>query len=210
MQKYVGFLERFKWAIAIVVPILVLALATNLKNLAFEGDYRIWFDDDAKILKEYDAFRKVFGNDIAITVAFKDENGIFNQKAIQSIDTITRKMWEMNHIARVDSLTNFQYVHANPQDQDDVLVEDFILDVDALDKSYLEERKEIATNDRDMVGSFISKDGKTAMIIARLTPKVNDNGDKMLCTWNMKVCKREVDILKDCKTVKEIKKIEKE
>ncbi len=178
MKKYIDFLDRFKWAIAIIIPLLVLGLSTNLKRLAFEGDYRIWFDKDSQILKQYDDFRKVFGNDTAITVAFRDENGIFNKKALQTIDTITQKMWQMHHIARVDSLTNFQYIHANPEDKDDVLVEDFIQNIDRADATYLHDRKEIAIHDRDMVGSFISKDGKTTMIIARLTPKVNDNGDK--------------------------------
>jgi len=178
MKKYINFLDRFKWLIAIAIPLIVLALSVNLKHLAFEGDYRIWFDEDSKILKEYDEFRKVFGNDTANTVAFKDEKGIFNKKALQTIDTITQQMWQMNHIARVDSLTNFQYIHTNPEDKDDVLVEDFIQNIDSADQSYLKKRQEIALHDRDMIGSFISKDGKTTMIIARLTPKVNDNGDK--------------------------------
>ncbi len=178
MKKYIDFLDKFKWAIAIIIPVLVLGLSSNLKHLAFEGDYRIWFDEDSKILKEYDEFRKVFGNDTAITVAFRDENGIFNKKALKTIDTITQKMWQMQHIARVDSLTNFQHIHANPEDKDDVLVEDFIQNIDSASDEYFHNRKEVATHDRDMVGSFISKDAKTTMIIARLTPKVNDNGDK--------------------------------
>ncbi len=178
MKKYIDFLDRFKWLIAVLIPLIVLVLSVNLKHLAFEGDYRIWFDEDSKILKEYDEFRKVFGNDTAITVAFKDEEGIFNKKALKTIDTITQQLWQMNHIARVDSLTNFQYVHANPEEKDDVVVEDFIQDIDSADSEYLQKRREIALHDRDMVGSFISKDGKTTMIIARLTPKVNDNGDK--------------------------------
>ncbi len=178
MKKYINFLDKFKWVIAIVIPLLVLGLASNLKHLAFEGDYRIWFDKDSQILKEYDDFRKVFGNDTAITVAFKDNNGIFNKKALKTIDTITKKMWQMHYIARVDSLTNFQHVHANPEDKDDVLVEDFIQNIDSANNAYFQDRKDVATHDRDMVGSFISKDGKTTMIIARLTPKVNDNGDK--------------------------------
>ena len=178
MKKYIDFLDRFKWLIAIMIPVLVFTLSTNLKNLAFEGDYRIWFDEDSRLIKDYDEFRQIFGNDTAITVAFRDEEGIFTPKALRTIDTITQKMWRMQHIARVDSLTNFQHVHANPEDVDDVLVEDFIQNIDSLDPAYLQKQKEIALNDRDMKGSFISEDGKTTMIIARLTPKVNDNGDK--------------------------------
>lgn len=178
MKKYIDFLDRFKWAIAVAIPLLVLMLSSNLKNLEFEGDYRIWFDEESQLIKDYDEFRKVFGNDTGITVAFKDENGIFTKKALKTIDTITQKMWRMQHIARVDSLSNFQYVHADPEDRDNVLVEDFIQDIDSATKEYLASKKEIALNDRDIRGAFVSEDGKTAMILARLTPKVNDDGDK--------------------------------
>jgi len=178
MKKYIDFLDRFKWLIAIMIPLVVLALSTNLKNLAFEGDYRIWFDEDSKLIKEYDHFRQVFGNDTGITVAFRDEEGIFTPKALKTIDTITNAMWRMQHVARVDSLSNFQHIHADPEDPENVIVEDFIQHVEDLNESYLKERREIALHDRDMTGAFISKDGKTAMILARLIPKVNDDGDK--------------------------------
>ncbi len=177
MQKYITFLDRFKWPIVILIPLLVLILATSLKNLAFEGDYRIWFAEDAPVLQEYDRFRQVFGNDVGMTVAFRDEAGIFTPKALKTIDTITQKMWQMQHVARVDSLTNFQYVHASKEDPDDIIVDDFIQHFDDANTSYLQERREIAVHDRDMV-PFVSRDGKTTMILARLTPKVNDNGDK--------------------------------
>ena len=111
-------------------------------------------------------------------ISFKDENGIFNKKALQSIDNITQKLWRMKYVARVDSITNYQYVHDNPEEPDDVIVEDFIQDIESQDKSYFENRKNIAVNDSLIVDGFISRDGKTTMISARLVPKVNDDSDK--------------------------------
>jgi len=104
MKKYIEFLYKFRWIIAIGVPLLVFALASNLKNLAFEGSYRIWFGENSKILNDYDNFRKVFGNDDAVVIVFKDKNGIFNKKALSSIDRITEKLWQTKYITRVDSL----------------------------------------------------------------------------------------------------------
>ena len=178
MKKYIEFLYKFRWVIAIGVPLLVLALASNLKHLEMDGSYRIWFGEDSKTLKDYDDFRRTFGNDDAMIISFRDENGIFNKKALQSIDNITQKLWRMKYVARVDSITNYQYVHANPQEPDDVIVEDFIQDIDHHDKAYFQNRKEIATHDDLIVDGFISRDGKTTMISARLVPKVNDESDK--------------------------------
>ena len=178
MYKYIDFLQGFRWFIAIGIPLLVLALSSNLKDLQIDGSYRIWFGEESKILKDYDDFRKTFGNDDAVIISFKDEKGIFTKKALQSIDDITQALWQMKYVARVDSITNYQYVHANPEEPDDVIVEDFIQNIPDATAAYLKNRKEIATNDPLVVDGFISKDGRTTMISARLVPKVNDVTDK--------------------------------
>ncbi|NEW61731.1 MMPL family transporter [Sulfurovum sp. bin170] len=180
MNKYIKFLQKFRWLIAIGLPLVVLLLASNLKHLQMDGSYRIWFGEGSKILTEYDDFRSTFGNDDAIVITIKDENGIFNKKALQSIDNITEALWRTKYIARVDSITNYQYIHANPDEPDDVIVEDFIQNIDKATPEYLANRKEIATNDQLIVNGIISADGTTTMISARLTPKVNDDSDKSM------------------------------
>jgi len=178
MQNYIKFLQKFRWLIVIGMPLLVLALASNLKYVEMDGSYRIWFGEDSKILKDYDNFRNTFGNDDGVVIVIKDENGLFNKKALSSIDRITEALWKTKYIARVDSLTNYQYVHSNPDEPDDIVVEDFIQNIDTASDEYFGNRKEIAINDSLVVGSFISADGATTMISARLTPKVNEGTDK--------------------------------
>lgn len=180
MRKYVEFLEKFRWFIAIGIPIIVFALAFNLKNLQMDGSYRIWFAEDSKTLTDYDNFRSTFGNDDALVITFQDKDGIFNKKALQSVENITKALWKMKYIARVDSITNYQYVHSNPNEPDDIVVEDFIKNIDKATPEYLANRKEIAINDPLVVDGFISTDGTTTMISARLTPKVNDDSDKSI------------------------------
>jgi len=180
LKKYIEFLKKFRWVIALGIPLIVLVLSSSLKNVEMDGSYRIWFGEDSKILKDYDEFRKTFGNDDGVVIVFKDENGIFNKKALQSIDRITQALWKTKYIARVDSLTNYQYVHSNPEDEEDIIVEDFIQNISTASAEYLANRKAIATSDPLVVNAFISKDGTTTMISARLTPKVNDESDKSL------------------------------
>ena len=180
MKNYIKFLQRFRWFIVFGVPLIVLLLASSLKHVEMDGSYRIWFGEKSKTLTDYDNFRKTFGNDDGVVIVFKDENGIFSKKALASIDRITEALWKTKYIARVDSLTNYQYVHANPKEPDDIVVEDFIQNINKATPDYLEERKHIATTDPLVVDSFISKDGTTTMISARLTPKVNDESDKSL------------------------------
>jgi len=180
MQNYIKFLQKFRWFIVLGVPLLVFALASSLKNIEMDGSYRIWFGEDSKTLTDYDNFRQTFGNDDGVVIIFQDKEGIFNKKALASIDRITQALWKTKYIARVDSLTNYQYVHAGVEDPDDIVVEDFIKDIESATPAYLAERKKIAVNDPLVVDAFISKDGTTTMISARMTPKVNDESDKSL------------------------------
>ena len=178
MKSYIDFLQRFKWAIVFIIPLMVMMLASSLKHLEIDGSYRIWFEDDSKILTDYDKFREEFSNDDGITIVFKDESGIFNKKALGSIQRLTEALWELPHIDRVDSITNYQHVHAKADRPDDVLVDDFIMeDLSEATDSYLAERKKVATSDSIIVDSFISKDGTTTMIFARLEADANEHGD---------------------------------
>ena len=168
MKQYIDFLQKFKWLIAIAVPLVVFLLALNLKHLEIDGSYRIWFEKDSKSLTDYDNFRSDFSNDIGVSIIFRDEDGIFNKKALGSIHRITEAFWDMNHVDRVDSITNYQYIHSDPERPDDVLVDDFIEDLDEATPEFLAERAKIATSDPIVVNSMISEDGTTTMIFARL------------------------------------------
>jgi len=180
MDKFINSIIRFRWVIAILIPLITLAFSTQLKHLEFEGSYRIWFAEDSKTLTDYDAFRATFGNDDAISIVFKDDNGIMNPKALALIDRLTQKLWETKSIARVDSLTNYQYVHSDPEYPDDVITEDFILDVENLSPEYLEKRAQIALEEDLLVNHFISPDGKTTMIVGKMVPKVGDTPELSL------------------------------
>lgn len=196
MRTFVDLLIKFRWYLAILIPLLTFGFAYQLKNMSFEGSYRIWFDEDSKILQDYDKFREVFGNDDAVTISFKEEKGIFNIKTLSMIDRITQALWETKHITRVDSLTNYKYVHSNPQEPDDVVVEDFI-DMETLSEmspQAFKAREKIALGEELIVERMISKDMKTTMIVARLTPKASDveNIDLILKAAVLKILEPEM------------------
>ncbi len=175
MKKFVNNIIKLRWLIVVLIPLVTIIMASSLKHLEFEGSYRIWFGKESQILKNYDNFRAVFGNDDAVTIMFSDEDGIFTPQALQTIENITQKLWETHYIARVDSITNYQYVHADHEHPDDVLVEDFIEDPASYTKRELEEKKKIALGEDIIIGKLISKDAKTTMIVGRMTPKAEDD-----------------------------------
>ena len=175
MKKFINTIIKFRWFVALAIPLLTFLMASQLKHLEFEGSYRIWFADDSQILKNYDDFRAVFGNDDAVTIIFTDENGVMNPKALHVIDNITQKLWTTKYIARADSLTNYQYVHTDAEYPDEIVVEDFIEDIDVLSEAQLQEKARIIQTEDTAVHRLISEDGKTTMIVGRMTPKAGDD-----------------------------------
>jgi len=171
MKNFIKNIIKLRWYIVILIPLITIALGYQLKNAQFDGSYRIWFSEESTSLQKYDSFRATFGNDDSIIIVFSDEDGILNQKALGVIDRLTQKLWRTKFIARVDSLTNYQYVHASDEDPDEILIENFIEDYASLTSAQLREKKNIALGEDMLVNRILSKDAKTTMIVGRLVPK---------------------------------------
>lgn len=176
MEHYTRFLDRFKWWIVILIPLLVLAMSLSLKNIAYEGGYRIWFDEDSQTLREYDYFKKVFGSDDFMIISFKDEKGILNPKALGSVERITDTLWRTPHIERVLSLTNVPYIHTQ---NDDVSVDPFIENPEVQDSGYFAHKEKAALSDPMIHPLLISNDGKTTLIMTKVVADARD-GEKDL------------------------------
>jgi predicted RND superfamily exporter protein len=163
MKDYINFLDRHKLKLIILTTLLVALMSISLKHLAFEGSYRIWFDQESKILKDYDHFRSTFSGDDTFVVAFSDEEGIFRPKAIKTIMELTEQFYQMGGVQRVDSLTNYQYISS---EDEDLMVDDFIYDLENL-----EQKKALALHDKLILHQLISEDATTTMIAVRLLTK---------------------------------------
>lgn len=188
-QKIINFIVKFRWAIVILVPILsVLTFMSSMHKAGFETDWKIWFDKDSQIIKNYDHFKDSFGTDDTAMIVIHNKKGIFNPAQIKNIQKLTDLLWQTKSISRVDSLTNFQYVHVSDEDKDEIVVEDLIPENDTLEN--LKQKEKIALNEPDLVGRIISKDGKTTIIMAKLVyskkldtnkyVKLNDDINKIL------------------------------
>ena len=167
MDRYIDFIDRFKYHILVFCTLIVALFSIALKDISFEGSYRIWFDKDSHIMKSYDRFRSTFSGDDTFIVSFKDEKGIFNKKAIETILELTTELKKIDGVAKVDSLTNYQYIY---DEDDDLIVEDFFYEPENL-----KEKKRIALKDNLILNQLISKDGKTTLLALKLNSNIGAN-----------------------------------
>lgn len=172
--KFALNIIKYRWAIIILVPLLIVTLfVTNIKHAGFETDFDIWFDKDSKIMKSFNHFKKTFGNDSRAMIVLKSEEGVFQKEVLQNIQNITEALWQTKFIARVDSITNYQYVHVSSEDEDEIIVEDFIGDIDALSDEEIRQKEQFAINDIQTKNLLVSADGKTAIVLGRIVYSEN-------------------------------------
>ncbi len=180
-RKFTLSIIKYRWYIVLLAPILtILLFVANLKNAGMETDFRIWFDEDSKVMKNFDHFKETFGSDDRILIILRNKDGIFKKNILKSIQNMTKELWETKHIARVDSITNFQYSYVSAEDEDEIIVEDFFNEIDSLNKEKLKEKKQIAINDVQTKDLLISKDGKSAVIVIRLVYSKNIKAEDYL------------------------------
>lgn len=154
-------------------------LVAGLLFLAFVGfgmsmlkpnfSYRIWFEETNPKLKEFDAFERRFGSDELAVIIVHSPSGIFDMDSAQIMTDLTRDMWKAPEVIRVDSLTNFNWVHG---EGDDIVVEPLIPDDIPLTQQILDERKEIALHHPTINGYLVNNKADTGIIFARLKPSL--------------------------------------
>ena len=171
-RAVVGFIAKRPW-LAIGIGLLLLGgMLPGLGKLRADFTHTGFFWSDDPKLKAFDAFERKFGNDDAMVLAVHSPSGVFDMDTATLLRELTERMWRVPEIIRVDSLSNFNWVHAQ---DDDIMVEPLFPDV--LTPEVLVERGKIALADEILPGYLVSKDGKTAMVFARVKPGIDHPPD---------------------------------
>lgn len=150
--------------------LLVFSLATGLSRLKPNFTHTAFFEKTNPMMQTFDAFERRFGNDDALLVIVHSPSGIFDEESVALLGRLTNDLWKVPEVIRVDSLSNFQWVHA---DGDDIAVEDLLPGDRADDAAFVAARREVALGHEIVPDYLVSRDGKTAVLHARIAPGID-------------------------------------
>lgn len=153
--------------------VFVAAMVPGLAQFAEDYNVRTWFRESDPNIKQLDVFEKQFGNDENLVLVINSPSGIFDKESVEILREMTEKTWEIHQVLRVDSLINYNYTYA---EEDDIIVEPFLEEGD-LTSEFLAQKKKEALAHKVMPGYLVSRDGKSAMIFARLVPTLDKSPD---------------------------------
>jgi predicted RND superfamily exporter protein len=145
---------------------LIIVAASGAQKLVFKSDYRVFFGSENPQLQAFEAMQKIYSksDNVAFVIAAKDKE-VFTQEHLTAIQKITEEAWQVPYSTRVDSVTNYQYSHA---EEDDLIVEDLIYEPNSLDQNQLNQAKAIAINDPLIKKRLISTEGHVAVVSVTL------------------------------------------
>lgn len=164
-RGFVGFIAK-RPVIAILLGIaLVVGAASGMKHLRADFTHAGFFWQGDPKLKRFEAFERQFGNDDMIMLAVHSPSGVFDMETATLVQRLTDKMWKVPEVIRVESLANFNWVHAK---DDDIVIESLLPDV--LTPEILEHRKKVALTHETLPKFLVSPDGQTTVVMGRIKP----------------------------------------
>lgn len=166
-ERFVDFVVDHPWKTLLIGLALFMACAPGGAHIAPDFSYRVWFNDDDPLIVEFDTFERRFGNDDRAIIIVHSPSGVFDEESAQLLIDLTQAMWRAPDVIRVDSLANFNWVHA---EEDELIVEPLIPDDLELTAELLAERKKAALSHETLPDYMVSRDGTVAMLYATIRP----------------------------------------
>jgi len=138
----------------------MLIAAAGARHLYFTADYRVFFGPDNPQRIAFETLENTYVKNDSLMIVVAPESGdVFTAENLTIIEEITDRAWQIPYSNRVDSITNFQYTHA---DGDDLIVGDLVKDAGELSDLELERIKQIALNEPLLRDSLIASNTSAA------------------------------------------------
>ncbi len=171
ITAYTDFVIRWRWLVILASLLASFGLIAGLKNIGFDNDYRVFFSEDNPHLRAFDQQQQTYTkNDNILFAITANEGEVFTPEVLSAVEEVTREAWGFPFALRVDSISNFQYSHA---EGDDLIVEDLVENASAYTPQELDKAKRIALSEPFIVGQLLNKDASvTAINITFQMPQV--------------------------------------
>lgn len=144
--------------------IIILIFFPGLGLIKSQWSPRIWFNKNHYEIKKLNQFEKMFGSDQYISIGIHNPKGIFNNKSLEKLKSITKELWLISDVTRVEALANYNYVQSK---DDEIIIEPFLNN-----KLSPEQLRIRAIQDEVLPDVFISKDTSYTILYGYLRPSI--------------------------------------
>lgn len=154
--------------VSFIILAILLAAVPGLLKVQADFSYRGYYEDSNPYIKEFDSFKKLFGDDSKLAIIIDTKyQGVISNRTANLLQDLTQEIWKVQDIARVDSLSNYAYIEA---DGDEILIEPFLEETVYTNDELAVKSKKVDV-DSELYDYLISKNKKATMLIATFKPR---------------------------------------
>ena len=144
--------------------LMVGGFTGGLKDSYINPDFRLYFSEDNPQMLAFEALEADFNKQDNLTFLLLSDGGVFTEKALVLIRSLTDDAWKLPYARRVDSITNFPRTIS---ENDELISDDLVGAEFVFNERSIEVVRKYALE--DVVASrFISVDEKVAVITVSL------------------------------------------
>lgn len=162
MELFSNNILRLRWLIIISILTLVGVAGLGAAKLQFKSDYKTFFKPNNPQLNDFLDMQEIYSksDNVAFIVAPKDGH-VFSPETLAAIWELTQEAWLVTYSSRVDSITNYQYSHA---EADDLIIEDMLREKDDLNPATIEKIRQVTLAEPLLVKKLIAEKGDVAVV----------------------------------------------
>jgi len=162
--------------LTIVISLLLTAIiSSGIRSLVIEDDFFKMFPTDMKSRLLWEDMTDEFGDSEFLFIAFGNKSkSIYNPKAIDAVRNLTLDLEQIDIVDRVISLTTVNRIGADPEDEEELLIEKLFTD-DATTLDEINRAVSYLNMNPDTKNRLISNDERFTAIAVRSLITSNDN-----------------------------------
>ncbi len=200
-SAFTNFVVDKPWVALLLGILFVGAIGPGGERITSDFSYRVWFNDEDPLIRQFDAFERRFGNDENAMVIVYSPSGVFDEESATLLRRLTEELWLVHDVIRVTSLSNFNWVRSQQEpgcyedciadegepaeckeECEELMISDLIPDPseEPWTDGLLNGREQVALTHDTLPNYLVSRDGTTAMIYASLRPAFTEAEDGTL------------------------------
>ena len=167
------------WRTIAAAFVMLAILAAGAQYLiTVQVGVRNHFNENDPLLIKLEKFEETYAVSDSVLVVVAPPNGtVFARDALVTVEQLTEALWQTPYSVRVDSISNYLHTEGTA---DSLIVERLGHDAALLDEAEIDRIRQIALTSREIVGRFISRDGRLAGLIVSLAIPDEDRKQKKI------------------------------
>ncbi len=160
-------IERHRWATAIVLAVVTVALGLLAARVRFDNTIESYFFEDD--LSDYNRFLSVFGTDEIVVLGFGADD-VFSRESLELVDSLSRRLEKLPYVRRVLSLTTVRIIEG----REDSVSFDRLTEGVPDDPAARENLRRRALADPLLPRTIVSPDSRATVVVAEIEHLVGE------------------------------------